>query len=447
MKNYLLLIFLFCTLASSAQYINRYAGCGPVGYNGDNINARAAYLNYPHGIAIDKYRNLYIADSWNNRIRKVDTFGIITTIAGTGVAGLSGDGGHATDAKLDHPGPICIDFNLNIYFSDGNNDRIRKIDNSGMITNFAGSVMGYSGDGGLAVNAKIYAPYGICLDRNMNIYFSDVGNNVIRKIDSSGIISTIAGNDTMGYSGSGGLATNASINPSFLNIDRYNNIYICEGFTNRIRKVDASGFISVFAGSGPIDTGDFSGDGGPATNARLNYPGGMDFDKYGNMYFVDQYNHRIRKVDTNGIINTFAGAGPVGIGAGGYWGDEGLAIVAGFDHPRNLKIKDSTIFVIDFGNDIIRRIDYSLWIAVQVPFVTDSISLYPNPVSSSNILRIDHSNVYDEYAFYSITGVVMQSGIITTDNNLKIDLPPGNYVLKLTNAITGNHELKIITVL
>ena len=449
MKNYLLLIFLFCSLVSSAQYINRYAGSESVGYNGENIPALSAYLNLPIGLAVDKIGNLYIADSRNNRIRKVDTFGIITTIAGTGVVGLSGDGGLAIDAKMDYPSAIYVDTNMEIYFSEGN--RIRKIDNNGIISTFAGTTMGYSGDGGPATLAALFGPMDITFDHLGNLYIADVGNSVVRMVDKSGLIYTVAGNGIFGHSGNGGPATNAKIAPYNLVIDKYNNLYVSEEFNHRIRKIDTSGVISDFAGSGPIDTGAFGGDAGPATNARLDFPGGMDFDNFGNLYFVDQYNHRIRKIDTNGMINTFAGSGPVGIGAGGSGGDRGLAISAGFDHPCNLKVKDSTIFVIDYGDNVIRRIDNSLWVPSYLPYlvpsISDSISIYPNPITSSRILHIDQPNHNGKYVFYSTTGVIMQSGTTPTDHNLKIELPPGNYVLKLTNAITGNPELKIITVL
>ena len=217
------------------------------------------------------------------------TTGIITTIAGNGIAGYSGDGGLATNAELNNPYGVAVDSNGNIYIADTNNNRIRKVNSTtGIITTIAGNgTAGYSGDGGLATNAELYYPYGVAVDSNGNIYIADTYNNRIRKVNSTtGIITTIAGNGTAGYSGDGGPATNAQLNyPYGVAVDSSGNIYIADTDNNRIRKVNSTtGIITTIAGNGNPG---YSGDGGPATNAELYDPSGVAVDSNGNIYIAD----------------------------------------------------------------------------------------------------------------------------------------------------------------
>lgn len=220
--------------------------CGSAGYNGDGISANSALLYYPMGVSLDTRGNIYIADANNNRIRVVDTLGMIHTFAGNGSAGFSGDGGQATSAQLYGPTNIFIDSKNNIYISDNANDRIRKVDTSHIITTIAGNGFGapssgaFSGDGGPATVAELYAPSGICLDKNDNIFFADSYNNRIRQINTSGIISTVAGNGVQGYNGDGGPATAAELfEPLGVCIDKNGDIYIGDTGNNRVRKVSA----------------------------------------------------------------------------------------------------------------------------------------------------------------------------------------------------------------
>jgi sugar lactone lactonase YvrE len=219
----------------------------------------------------------------------------ITTIAGTGGYGGSGDGGPATSAQLWDPRGVAVDSDGNIYIADPGNYRIRKVDSSGNITTFAGNgTPGYSGDGESATSAQLNNPNGIAVDSLGNIYIADQYNYRIRKVDSDGKITTIAGNGTPGYSGDGGPATSAQLyNPSGVAVDSDGNIYIADNNNYRVRKVDSSGKITTFAGTG---TAGYSGDGGPATLAQLNWPYGVAVDSVGNIYIADRSNNRIRKV-------------------------------------------------------------------------------------------------------------------------------------------------------
>ncbi len=230
---------------------------------------------------------------------------IISTIAGNGTAGYSGDGGPAASAELNSPSGVAVDFSGNIYIADYKNNRIRRVDASGVISTVAGKgTAGYSGDGGPASSAELSTPSGVAVDTSGNIYIADSSNNCIRKVDASGVISTVAGKGTGGYSGDGGPASSAELSSPFgVAVDASGNIYIADDKNNRIRKVDASGVISTVAGNG---TGGYSGDGGPATSAELNSPSGLAVDSSGNIYIADTTNYRVREVYA--IINGACGS-------------------------------------------------------------------------------------------------------------------------------------------
>ena len=278
-------------------YINTVAGIGIEGYSGDGGPATESKISAV-GMCADRYGNVYIADTFNNRIRKVSSNGIITTIAGNGVSGYSGDGGLATNARLNFPWDVCIDIHNNIYICEQGNCVIRKIDTSGIITTIAGNgVFGYSGDGGLATNAKLNTPQGVAIDSSGNIYIADTSNNRIRKVDTGGIITTIAGNGVKGYSGDGGQATLAKISLNYeifsnISFDMYGTLYIADTDNNRIRKVDISGIITTIAGDG---TPAFSGDGGLSVNSQIKYPNGITVSPNNTIYFLDNLS-RVRKL-------------------------------------------------------------------------------------------------------------------------------------------------------
>ena len=276
--------------------ISTFAGDGTAGFLGDGSAATAAQLNSPHGVFGDGAGNIYIADVNNNRIRKVDPSGDISTFAGDGTVGSGGDGGAATAAQLNGPQSVFVDGSGNVYIADVNNNRIRKVDPSGDISTFAGDgTVGSGGDGGAATAAQLNGPQSVFVDGSGNVYIADVNNNRIRKVDPSGDISTFAGDGTVGSGGDGGAATAAQLDsPLDVSVDGSGNVYIADTNNNRIRKVDSSGDISTFAGTG---TAGFSGDGGPATLAQIFFPHGVSVDGSGNVYIADTANQRIRKVE------------------------------------------------------------------------------------------------------------------------------------------------------
>ena len=333
------------------------AGNGTAGYSGDGGPATAAELWDPDGVAVDSAGNIYISDLYNERIRKVNAKGIISTIAGNGTRGYSGDGGPATAAEMYYPGGIAVDGSGNVFFVDFNNNCIRKINTSGIISTFAGyqgdpAFGGYSGDGGPATAAELSGPFGIAVDGSGNVYIADYSNDRIRKVNTSGIISTVAGTEPNSrYLGDGGPADSAQLYGIHgVDLDASGNIYLASSNANLIRKVNTSGIISTIAGdTNLVVTGNagYSGDGGPATAAELQNPTDVVIDGSGNIYIADENNYRIRKINTSGIISTYAGNGTAG-----YSGDGGLGTA--------VKIGDVPSIAVDgFSNLYITDIDFN----------------------------------------------------------------------------------------
>lgn len=322
------------------------------GFVGDTNAATAAELNTPISIALDSSGNLYIADSANNRIRKVTkSTGKITTIAGTGAGAYpdTGDGGSATSATLTTPYGVAVDSSGNVYIADFLGQVVRKVNSSGTISTYAGTnIFGYSGDGGQAPNAQLNRPFGLAVDSAGNLYIADSNNYCVRKVDTNQNISTVAGVCTsQGFSGDGGDATKAKMTtPYGIALDNAGNLYIADSGNNRIRKV-SNGIITTIAGSsGSVG---FSGDGGLATAAKLNRPFGVSVDSSGNVFISDYGNYRIRLVSTNGIITTLAGF------AANYGGDGGPAVNATLEFPTDT-VSDSSgnVYIADSGNNVIR---------------------------------------------------------------------------------------------
>ncbi|MBC8048086.1 MAG: T9SS type A sorting domain-containing protein [Fimbriimonadaceae bacterium] len=310
-----LLCLCFYTQAYSQSIVTSFVGIGGHGYNGDNISAKTAKLYKPIGIQLDKHGNLYFCDNMNNRIRKVDTSGVITTVAGSGIKGFSGNGGLATEAKINQPMSVLVDAEGNFYFSDLNNNTVWYVDAvTNIISIVAGTgISGYNGDNIAANTAQLSSPGGLCLDASGNLYIADHSNNRIRKINKeTGIISTIAGTEGYLFNGDDIAATEATLySPTGLEFDPDSNIVISDHGHHRLRRVDReTGIITTIAGNG-INT--FSGDGGLATEAQIAFPSHLEFDPNGNLYFADHGNFRIRKIDRlTGIISTVAGTGYAG---------------------------------------------------------------------------------------------------------------------------------------
>jgi sugar lactone lactonase YvrE len=326
---------------------------------------------YP-GVGIDADGILYIADNGNNRVLRVDSSGTISTVAGIGTRGFSGDGGLATEAQLSEPAGVAVDAAGNLYIADLGNNRVRRVDrSSGTISTVAGiGTAGFSGDGGLAIAAQISEPAGVAVDAAGILYIADLGNNRVRRVDrSSGTITTVAGTGTAGFSGDGGLATEAQLDyPAGVAVDAADNLYIADNDNDRVRRVDlSSGTITTVAGTG---TQGFSGgDGGLATEAQLYYPAGVAVDAADNLYIADSGNHRVCRVDlSSGTITTVAGTGTAG-----FSGDDGPAIIARLDHPRDVAVDAAGNLYIaevgdrdEVGDARVRRVDLSTGIITTV---------------------------------------------------------------------------------
>ncbi len=295
-------------IVNTSGIISTIAGNRVLGYYGDGGQATAAEFAFPTGVAVDDSGNLYIADANNNVIRKVFKNGIITTIAGngfgegSGLGGYFGDGGAATLAELSFACGVALDGVGNIYIADYQNNRIRMVNTIGIISTIVGNGSGgYFGDDGFATSASLSSPYGVAVDRQGNVYIADYLNDRIRKVNTSGIISTIAGDSSYGFSGDGGMATSAELyEPHAVVVDNFLNVYIPDFSNSRIRKVNSSGIISTIAGNGFMG---FSGDGGSAILSELSTPFGISLDSSGNVYIGDWFNHRVRKLTriTTGI--------------------------------------------------------------------------------------------------------------------------------------------------
>ena len=334
----------------AAGTISSFAGSGFPGFSGDAGAAPLAALFKPVSVAADNSGNIFIADQINNRIRKVDVTGNITTVAGNGTAGFSGDGGSATAASLNTPTGVALDPAGNIYIADVGNQRIRKVDLSGNITTIAGTGSnGFSGDGGPATQAALNNAVRVTADPAGNLYIADQSNHRVRKIGINGNITTIAGTGGAGFSGDGGPANNAALNnPTALAVDLAGNVFISDLLNHRIRKVDVAGNISTVAGNGNAG---FTGDGGPATAASLNFPGGLVLDVAGNIFVADGANSRIREI-SGGLITTVAGTG-----VADFFGDGGPATAAAFNGAFGLALDVAgNLYIADSLSNRIRKV-------------------------------------------------------------------------------------------
>ncbi len=337
------------------------AGNGKVGYSGDGGPATSATLSSPNGVAMDSAGNLFIADYGNGVVRRVDAMaGTITTVAGNGTAGYSGDGGPAIHAELYDPEAVTVDAHGNLFIADSNNERIRRVDGStGAITTLAGGA-GVA-DGGPAAGAELWLHWpggilyssGVALDASGNLFIADTENDRVRRVDaSSGIITTVAGNGTLGYTGDGGPATAAQLNyPSGVAVDSAGNLFIADHDAQRVRRVDAStGVITTVAGNGTIGYG---GDGGPATSAALS-AWDVAVDSSENLFIADGDADRVRRVDAStGVITTVAGNGTIG-----YSGDGGPGTNAELFLPNGVAVDGAdNLFIADTDNSVVRRVD------------------------------------------------------------------------------------------
>ena len=323
---------------SGGGTITTIAGNGNTGDGGPATSAQVS----PWGVAVDGQRNVYIVESDNESVRRVSAGGTITTIAGTGNQGFSGDGGPATSAELDSPTGVAVDRQGNVYIVDRDNNRVRKVGPGGTITTFAGGGSSL-GDGGPATSAQLNYPYAVAVDGQRNVYIAD--GRRVRKVSASGTITTFAGGGSS--LGDGGPATSARLrNATGVAVDGQRNIYIADGQDYRVRKVSRSGTITTFAGTGKAG---FTGDGGPATSAQLDAYG-VAVDGQGNVYIAGSESHRVRKVGPGGTIRTFAGTGKAGSSGGG-----GPAVAAQLNFPYGVAADaHGNVYIADYGNRRVR---------------------------------------------------------------------------------------------
>lgn len=438
------IVILFLTNLNSykTQTISTKVGNGAANYSGDGGQAILSSITSPIGILIDSINNLYVSDFGNNVIRKVNSSGIITTIAGTGALGYSGDGGPATLAEFQGPAGLVSDKYGNIYIADEYNNTIRKINTAGVISTIAGTgLSGYSGDGGPAALAELNYPWGLAIDAAGNLYVADQSNNCIRKINTSGIITTIAGNGTAGFSGDGGLATLAEINQSSsVAVDIAGNIYISEMVDNRIRKINTSGIINTIAGNGIAG---FSGDGGAAISAQLHYPVGLHIDNSGNLYVNDYLNYRIRKINSAGIISTVTGNG-----TSGYSGDNGLASLAQISGSWATTTDASgNLYLSDFHNNRIRSICSANCVTNMNPLgKSNIINVFPNPNNGNFKLKINIDSENIELVIINSLGESVYLKKLSQGlNSINTNLSEGfyNYIILQDKLQIGTGKLSV----
>ena len=337
--------------SAQALQIQAFCGTGVQGYAGDNGPAISAELNFPSYLVFDASSNLYVADWANNVVRRIDADGKITTFAGKGTSGYSGDGQPARLAELSNPTSLAIDRLGNLFIADWGNNVVRKVDTKGFITTFAGSgVYGYSGDGSSAVNATLRQPTGLAIDGAGNLYIADSNNYVIRRVDGAGIITTYAGTGVSGYSGDGGQALSANLgSPSGLAFDGAGDLLVSDYNYGIIRRIDPRGLITTIAGNG---VSGYGGDGGASTSAELNAPGEIAVDALGDIFIADTSNNRIRKIDSVGKISTIAGNGTQG-----FIGDNGPAESAELNNPMGVAVDAAgNLYIADVRNSCIREV-------------------------------------------------------------------------------------------
>ncbi len=457
----------------------------------DGNPAIYANLERPTGITLDSMDNLYITDYWDNRIRKVDKLtGNINSIAGGGKIGFAGDGGLGKNATLSNPLGICIDDKGNLYFTDKFNNSIRKINiyndtistiageggqvinsklndpqsvnidtkgdlyfcsvsvankidmKKGLMTTIAGNgTTGFYGDGDLAINAELYAPFNIAVDKSQNIYICDY--NSIRKIDfKTEIINSIVGKLDSGFTGDGGLAIDAKLyGAGGIVFDNFGNLYVADIGNNRIRKVYSStGIINTIAGNGEAG---YSGDGGLAINASLNHPSDICIDKLGNIYFVDKNNQCVRKIDhIDGTITTIAGNG-----IKGFSGDNGLATLASLSNPSGVCVDSiGNIYISDYDNRRIRKVTSKFPLAIEnLKSSNDQLKLYPNP--STGLLNIDFNHIVENLSLsiIDIFGNVLMDFDYKKAGSVKLNLESlkeGLYFLNINSKESSSiHKL------
>ncbi|MBX2905193.1 MAG: T9SS type A sorting domain-containing protein [Taibaiella sp.] len=426
--KYITLLFasIFCLTTAHCQVIVTVAGRNPPdgGFSGDGGPATLAKLAGPRSIAFDTSGNLFICDAVNARIRKVNTSGIISTIAGSGFSGYWGDGGPATAAGIQGNSAICTDYWGNVYIAESGNFRVRKISPDGIIRTIAGTgVYGYNGDGIPATDAQLMWPTDVKVDDTGNVYIVDAKSYRIRKINTLGTISTIVGTGISGYSLDGSMADTSSIGAGFsICLNNFGEILFVD--STRLRMINSAGILETVAGNGVIG---FSGDGGPATNAAI----GVSFltvDTSDNIVFTDGGTHRIRKISSTGIISTIAGTG-----GSGYSPDGTTAVTAELTTLSGVAVgANGKIYFGETGANAIREITDSVTVSISnLSSEHFSFDIKPNPATGRFAVFVD-AKVIGEAVFQicDLAGrIVSEQKILTNKNNeVSINIPTGTYI-------------------
>jgi sugar lactone lactonase YvrE len=437
-------------LYAQPGFIFTVAGNGTMGYTGDHGLADSAQLDFPSAVAVDSVGNIYFCDRDNHVIRKVDTNQIITTFAGNGYPGSEGDGGLAIDAEFSAPYGITLDKAGNIYIAD---EYMRKIDiSTGIITNFAGGGTNNPGDGGAASEALTESIGQIAFDGIGNLYITDGRHASIRKVDTSGIITTVAGSDTMGCSGDGGPATSAELNmPRGVAIDTGGNIFIADFQNHNIRRVDAqTGLISTISGDPFGNDGGYSGDNGPASRAVLMTPNQLAFDAGGDLFIDDPQNQSVRVINTLGIIFTIAGQNQSnGMPPDSLTDADGIpATDATLRSPYEIAIdQQNNLYIAEADNFKVRKVDFGGTAGIQSTAGTISFHTYPNP--ASELLYVESASLGEgkiSYAVYNVAGQLVSLPYTLAANQVQFNtskLAPGMYYIHVVSD-AGNGTARFV---
>ena len=439
MKNLLLTSFFFLlSFCAGAQVIVTAVGGGSGGDGGPGLHS---FIGQSYGVTLDDSGNLYICGEDGFRIRKVAPAygGIISTIAGTGVYGYSGDGGPGILAQIRGVYDLAVDRHGNVYLADVGNAVIRKVTPGDTITTKVGiGVEGFNGDGIHADSSMLNAPWSVAVDTSGNLYIADLSNARIRKVDTAGIITTIAGTGVDGFTADGARADTAQIRqPLTVRVDKKGNIYFTD--SNLIRKIDAAGIITTIAGNGI--TG-YSGESVTATSAAIE-PAAFALDTAGNIYIADGLDSRVREV-VGGMIYTIAGTG-----INGYSGDYGPPLLAKMNYPAGVAINAAgEVFISDNNNQVVRLItkDPLLKLTNTVPQF-ESLAIFPNPCRGYCTIQLN--DPINEPATVVITGLTGRSVCtlkINSNRPEKVDVvwPPGVYIINTTTE--HMHSISSITV-
>ena len=439
------LFMLAFAVNTNAQTISTIGGTGIPGFSGDGSAASAAEIFGPAGVAVDGAGNSYFADYYNQRVRKISSSGSITTIAGNGTAGFSGDGGPAVDAQLNYPMGVAADAYGNVYIADRYNNRVRKVDASGTITTVAGTgASSYTGDNGPATAAKLAGPFGVAADIAGNIFIADRSNQVIRKVDANGTITTIAGTGAAGYNTNDWpSATLADLyNPSSVAVDNMGNVYIADHDNNLVRKVDTFKKITTVLGTGIAG---FGPDGAVATSCKINSPSSVAVDHWGNIYVSDEFNYTIRKVDANSnSVVTIAGIQ----GERGYNGDTGLAAHAMIGDCKGLAVDNNgNIYFSDWRNDVVNYITSTVTAVKTLDNSAMGLTTYPNPNNGTFTVNVTSANTFDvTFVVTDILGKKIKEINATTNRPyvMELDAARGIYFVTASTAsgvLTGKIEI------